>query len=115
MNKKLREMQAFNNEFKGVLLEYSLASALVKKPEDLAIPEEGFLGTIQEYQNRLISTDLLTYKSISSIANLMKNEIIKKYGDEINLVELAGKKHFKNWGKGISEFHSLTKNQFFLV
>lgn len=100
MNKNLRERQAFHNEFKGVLLEYSLGKVLSKGVANLIFLDDKFLETVESYQNNLISSDLNTYKALSSIASLMKKIVEEKFGEEFTSIELAGKSHPKDWGEG---------------
>tara|TARA_B100000925_G_scaffold57247_2_gene37852 strand:- start:671 stop:1639 length:969 start_codon:yes stop_codon:yes gene_type:complete len=100
MNKSSREKQAFINEFKGVLLEYTLAKEMAKGDSDLIFHECDFLETISTYQNYLMTIDLETFKSLPFVAKMMIKELEKKFGNQYTKVELAGKNHFSNWGEG---------------
>ena len=100
MDKSQREKQAFNNEFKGVLLEYALGRILVRTSGELIHPGDDFIKKIEEYQNYLLCSDLHTYKSISLIADSIKSKIVNKYGSNFKKIELAGKYHRSKWGEG---------------
>jgi hypothetical protein len=100
MNKSIRETQAFHNEFKGVLLEYTLGCLIAEDQSKIILHEKDFLNTVKLYQNHLMGSDLNTYKSLPAIAKMMKDEVKKLYRDDLTTVELAGKKHISCWGEG---------------
>lgn len=95
-----RVKQAFNNEHKGVLLEYSLAQEFAKHSSGgLKNVTDDFMEQLKSYQNKLISDDVKTYSSLIKIAKRLCIFYLKKNPNPLLYIELAEKEHISSWGE----------------
>ena len=100
MQRDERVKQAFNNEYKGVLLEYSLAQEFAKLSSNgLKKVTDDFFEQLKNYQNKLISDDVKTYSFLTQIAKKLCLFYLKDNSDQLLSIELAEKEHLSSWGE----------------